>query len=268
MKAIKRKPIVTDVASQIRAAILEGGLLPGSKIAQDALAAELGVSRLPIRQALLVLQREGLVTLDHGRGAVVAPFDIKFISDLFDFRAAVDSHVAGVLAARSDLDFAPLRQIVREGRESARQGESRRDLVVRFHTEQYEATGNQVVLRIMEPLLDHVQRVVRFVQTSLVTKAHASRGISSKSLSGLRSQMETWDEHEEILDAIVRHDVGRARALARAHVERVKQVAVPFLVSSVPPKARRTAQGRRAGSVGGAQNQNTFAVTFDSLDSK
>jgi DNA-binding GntR family transcriptional regulator len=269
MKAIKRKPIVADVASQIRAAILEGGLVPGSKIAQDALAAELGVSRLPIRQALLVLQREGLVTLDHGRGAVVAPFDIKFISDLFDFRAAVDSYVAGVLAARSDLDLAPLRQIVREGREAARQGESRRDLVVRFHTDQYDATGNQVVLRIMEPLLDHVQRVVRFVQASLVTKKQGSRASSSvAALSGLRSQMETWDEHEEILDAIERHDVGRARALARAHVERVKHVAVPFLVSSVPPKTRRTPQGRRARGLAGTQNQNTFAVTFDSLESK
>ncbi len=268
MKAIKRKPVVADVASQIRAAILEGGLVPGSKIAQDALAAELGVSRLPVRQALLVLQREGLVTLDHGRGAVVAPFDIKFISDLFDFRAAVDSYVAGVLAARSGLDLTPLRQIVREGREAARQGESRRDLVVRFHTDQYEATGNQVVLRIMEPLLDHVQRVVRFVQASLVTKKHGSRASSSAALSGLRSQMETWDEHEEILDAIARHDVGRARALARAHVERVKHVAVPFLVSSVPPKSRRAAPGRRARGAADVQNPSAFAVTFDSLASK
>src|SRR5215510_5680364 len=114
MKEIKRKPIVADVANQIRAAILEGGLVPGSKIAQDALAAELGVSRLPIRQALLVLQREGLVTLDHGRGAVVAPFDIKFISDLFDFRAIVDGYVAGILAARENFDATTLNRIVRE----------------------------------------------------------------------------------------------------------------------------------------------------------
>jgi hypothetical protein len=80
--------------------------------------------------------------------------------------------------------------------------------------------------------------------------------------------METWDEHEEILEAIARHDVGRARALARAHVERVKQVAVPFLVSSVPPKPRRIAQGRGARGFVSPQNQHTFAVTFDSLESK
>src|ERR1700681_5008559 len=111
MKVIKRKPVVMEVANQIRAAILDGGLVPGSKIAQDGLAAQLGVSRLPVRQALLVLQREGLVFLDHGRGAVVAPIDVKFISDLFDYRATVDGYVAGALAARTNFDPRLLRQI-------------------------------------------------------------------------------------------------------------------------------------------------------------
>jgi hypothetical protein len=78
--------------------------------------------------------------------------------------------------------------------------------------------------------------------------------------------METWDEHEEILEAIARRDVGRARALVRAHVERVKQVAVPFLVSSVPPKLRRSTDGRRSGA--GVQVPSTFAVTFDSSEFK
>jgi DNA-binding GntR family transcriptional regulator len=268
MKTIKRKPVVMDVANQIRAAILEGGLVPGSKIAQDALAAELGVSRLPIRQALLVLQREGLVTLDHGRGAVVAPFDIKFISDLFDFRAAVDSYVAGVLATRAEFDAGPIRKIVREGREAARHGESRRDLVTRFHTDQYEATGNQVLSRIMEPLLDHVQRVVTFVQTSASPKAGQRPGKSAPTgrLSGLRSQAETWDEHGEIIEAIARRDVGRARALARHHVDRVKQVVVPFLVSSVPPKQHpgSSSQHRRSSGVGAQRERAGRAVTFDS----
>src|SRR5262249_3613182 len=98
MKSGKRKPVVPEVADQIRAAILKGALVPGSKIAQDELASSLGVSRLPIRQALLVLQREGLVLLDHNRGAVVAPLDIKFISDVFDCRAIVEGFVAAELA--------------------------------------------------------------------------------------------------------------------------------------------------------------------------
>jgi DNA-binding GntR family transcriptional regulator len=247
MKAIERKPVVLDVANQIRAAILDGGLVPGSKIAQDELAAELGVSRLPVRQALLVLQREGLVFLDHGRGAVVAPFDIKFISDLFDCRAIVDGYVAAVLAARDNFNPAVLRQIVRAGRDAARRGESRRDLVVEFHIAQYRAVGNQVLVSIMEPLLDHVHRVVTFVQDS-ASRGHdrSRKSISGKGRSGLRSQVDTWDEHSEVVEAIACRRVGRARALARSHVERVKQTVIPFLVSAAPSHGKSRAGRKRA----------------------
>jgi len=262
MKTIKRKPVVLDVANQIRAAILDGGLVPGSKIAQDDLAAELGVSRLPVRQALLVLQREGLVFLDHGRGAVVAPLDIKFISDLFDCRAVVDGYVAAALAARKGFDPSRLRQIVQAGQDAASRGESRRDLIMEFHTAQYEAVGNQVLVRLMTPLLDHVQRVVTFVQDS--TSGGRQRGRKSgsgKGQPGLRSQMDTWDEHAAIVEAIALRRAGRARVLARSHVERVKQVVIPYLVSTArPARAKSPAGERRRGRDLYAET----SVTFDS----
>jgi DNA-binding GntR family transcriptional regulator len=271
MKAIKRKPVVLDVANQIRAAILDGGLLPGSKIAQDELAAELAVSRLPIRQALLVLQREGLVFLDHGRGAIVAPLDIKFISDLFDCRAIVDGYVAAALAARRQFDVAVLRQIVRDGRAAARRGESRRDLIMGFHTAQYEALGNQVLSGIMEPLLDHVQRVVTFVQAS-TSGGRAGRKPRARGRGpgtgprGLRSQVDTWDEHAEIVEAIARHRAGRARALARSHVERVKQVVIPYLVSAAPSQS--SAGERRRAPDSPRRRYPKMAVTFDATGAK
>jgi DNA-binding GntR family transcriptional regulator len=269
MKAIKRKPVVLEVANQIRAAILDGGLRPGSKIAQDDLAEELGVSRLPVRQALLVLQREGLVFLDHGRGAVVAPLDIKFISDLFDYRAVVDGYVAAALAGRASFDPSRLRHIVHEGQDAARRGESRRDLVMDFHTAQYEAVGNQVLVRIMKPLLDHVQRVVTFVQasTSSPVGQRQPKAAAGKRLPGLRSQIETWEEHEKIVHAIARHHVGLARALARSHVERVRQVAVAFLVSAAPTR-RGVSADRRQPREAVLDALPTFTITFDSTSIK
>jgi len=246
MKTIKRKPVVTDVAYQIRAGILEGELVAGSKIDQDELAAELGVSRLPVRQALLVLQREGLVFLDHGRGAVVAPLDIKFISDLFDCRAVIEGYVAAALAARKDFDPAPIRRIVAEGKKAAASGESRRDLIAEFHTALYEATGNQVLVRMMNSQLDHVQRAVTFV----------------KETGGLRSQADTWDEHAEILEAIAARRVGRARRLARSHVERVKQVVVAHLVSTAPSATKKSILRPRESRMG-APAQPQTSVTFD-----
>jgi DNA-binding GntR family transcriptional regulator len=268
MRTIRRKPVVHDVANQIRAAILDGGLVPGSKIAQDDLAAELGVSRLPVRQALLVLQREGLVFLDHGRGAVVAPLDIRFISDLFDCRAIVDGYVAAILAARKDFDPRVLNEIVRAGRDAALRGESRRDLVMGFHTAQYEAVGNQALVTIMRPLLDHVQRVVTFVQVSSAKSGDRQRKALPGSQPGLRSQGDTWEEHAEIVEAITAGRVGRARALARAHVERVKNVAVPFLVSAAPPSRRKPAATGRRGKSLERSLAPEQTVTFDSIRGK
>jgi DNA-binding GntR family transcriptional regulator len=261
MKAINRQPVAQDVASQIRAAILDGGLLPGSKIAQDELAALLGVSRLPVRQALLVLQREGLVALDHGRGAVVAPLDIKFISDLFDVRAAVEGYVAGALAARATFDLSRLRQIVQAGREAANRGESRRDLVKEFHTVLYESLGNSVLVSLMNPLLDHVQRVVTIVQTSRGQNRSIKRTADETHQPGLRSQVETWNEHAEIVEAIARRRIGRARALARAHVDRVKHVVVAYLVASAKKSSKASTLPRGARHT----KMRELGVTLDSL---
>jgi DNA-binding GntR family transcriptional regulator len=252
MKTIKRRPVVTDVANQIREGILEGALVPGSKIDQDELAAALGVSRLPVRQALLVLQREGLVFLDHGRGAVVAPLDIKFIADLFDCRAIVEGYVAAALAARRDFDPAPLRRIVAEGRAAAATGQARRDLIAEFHTALYQATGNQVLVKMMNSQLDHVQRAVTFV----------------KETGGLRSQSDTWDEHADILEAIAARRVGRARRLARTHVERVKQVVVAHLVSAAPSVAKTSSSRPREARTNGTASQLQNSVIFDAAWSK
>jgi DNA-binding GntR family transcriptional regulator len=234
MKLKNRKPVVPTVAARIRTAILQGELEPGSKIVQDELASHLGVSRLPIRQALLVLQREGLVLLDHNRGALVAPLDIKFISDVFDCRTIAEEYVAASLALRPDFDVSELNEIVREGLAAARVGKHRPDLVMRFHVLLYEAVGNQLLIRMMEPLLNHVLRVSRFVE--------ARKG---NQYPDQRSPMNTWKEHAEILEAITEKNVDRARELSRAHLERLKQVTIAFLVSSAPLPPRREPRGKR-----------------------
>ena len=66
--------------------------------------------------------------------------------------------------------------------------------------------------------------------------------------SGLRLQLETWDEHAEILEAIAARRIGRARMLARSHVERVKLVVVAYLVSAAPAtkKSRLRTRGTPA----------------------
>jgi DNA-binding GntR family transcriptional regulator len=73
--------LVERVASDLRAAILEGRLRAGERIGQDALAKQFGTSRLPVREALRLLQNEGLVSLKPNAGARVASLTMAELSN-------------------------------------------------------------------------------------------------------------------------------------------------------------------------------------------
>lgn len=148
MRQIVREPAVTEtVTKQIHAAILSGALSPGTGIRQEELADRLAVSRAPIRQALLVLEREGLVEIDRRRGTIVTPLDASTIRDVYEFRRAIESHVAIVLAERQDFVPKQSREVVAAGRTAASTGDLTRliELDLRFHTGLYDATAEACV---------------------------------------------------------------------------------------------------------------------------
>jgi DNA-binding GntR family transcriptional regulator len=79
----RREQLSDEVASHLRVAIMSGALRPGAYIRLDETAAELGVSIMPVREALRTLRGEGMVQLEPHRGHVVAPFTRQDIDDLF-----------------------------------------------------------------------------------------------------------------------------------------------------------------------------------------
>lgn len=87
-------------AELIRSAIVEGRLEPGQRLKEEELARELGISRTPIREALLVLQTEGLVDAAPNRGASVRAYDAADLEDLYLLRAVLESFAARLAAAR------------------------------------------------------------------------------------------------------------------------------------------------------------------------
>ena len=86
----------------IRQAILDGRLEPGSRLKEEELARELGISRTPVREALLMLQAEGLIDATPNRGAVVRSHDADDLVDLYQLRALLEGYAAR-RAATSDL---------------------------------------------------------------------------------------------------------------------------------------------------------------------
>lgn len=79
------------VAEQVRNAINSGRWLPGAALRQEELAAEYAVSRIPVRDALGVLQAEGLVRIEPNRGAFVTSFTTKEINEIFDLRVLLET---------------------------------------------------------------------------------------------------------------------------------------------------------------------------------
>jgi DNA-binding GntR family transcriptional regulator len=239
MKRVNRKSIVATVADEIRQAILSGKLVPGDRIQQDELASQLGVSRLPVRQAILVLEAEGLVHTEHRRGSIVAPIDLEFIDQIYEFRREVDARVAAILASRRDFDPTPLRAIVKEALEEIQTGDRRRfherQLSSRFYKALYLATGSRVLGAAMDPLLSHIYRV-------LSSLSPADR-VSDDDSSEFKQLRHFWENHAALIEAIAAGQIGRAKALARTHSTEVVQSIQRRLAA-----IRRAAMLKAAGS--------------------
>jgi len=209
MKRIVIHPAVSEaVTTEIRNAIIDGTLAPGSRIKQEDLAAQLHVSRAPIRQALMVLKREGLVQIQHHRGAVVSPLDLAFISDLYELREVIEGHAVASLAERASFDPAPLWGIVADGQRAVASSDLSRiiDMDLAFHTGLYEALGNRPLISTMDAQWCHFRRAFA----------------ATLSISGYRKQV--WDEHAAILKAIVAGRPEEARAASIAHTRGARAV--------------------------------------------
>jgi DNA-binding GntR family transcriptional regulator len=95
----------------IRQAIIDGRLPPGRRLKEEELARELGISRTPVREALLMLHAEGLIDVAPNRGAAVRSHSVEDLDDLYQLRAVLEGYATRRAAARlSDDAIASLRE--------------------------------------------------------------------------------------------------------------------------------------------------------------
>jgi DNA-binding GntR family transcriptional regulator len=98
---IVRTPSGEHIASHIRSLIFEGELRPGMRVPQDAIANDLGVSRIPVREALIVLEREGWVTNEMHRGAFINALDEDAVHDHYELFGLIYGFAAKRALARA-----------------------------------------------------------------------------------------------------------------------------------------------------------------------
>lgn len=198
----------------LREAILQQVLVPGARLAEEEVARNFGISRTPIREAILRLEAEGLAERVSGRTALVTEIRPQEIVEIYEVRSAIDGLAAELAAARiAPPALSSLEWTNEEMRAAGGSGDFTRmaALNLQFHEELAKASGNGFLLRQLVAVHD---RVRRFPGT---TFAHGTRWQSAVS------------EHEEILGALRAQDAARAGDLARAHMNAARDVRIALL---------------------------------------
>ncbi|HLT62320.1 MAG TPA: GntR family transcriptional regulator [Microlunatus sp.] len=193
------EPESARVARRLRDEILDGVRAPGSRLVERDLAAELGVSRIPVRDALRVLVAEGLVTPRPRSWAVVREFTAADVADLSEVRAAFEELTFRLAAQRHHRDgLARLRAVLEAELAAARRGDAvpARRAAADFHEAVTELSGNELLIELW-------------------------RGLSSRMrwLLGQHDDLRlVAEEHRALFEAIADRDETRVVDLVRRHL--------------------------------------------------
>lgn len=154
-------PLRDVVFNTLREAILKGELQPGERLMELQLASKLGVSRTPIREAIRMLEQEGLAVTMPRKGAEVARMTLKDMEDVLEVRDALDELAAQIACERMTAEqMQILKETKREFEEILESGDVKKiaDVDVRFHDIIYEATDNARLVSLLGNMREQLFR--------------------------------------------------------------------------------------------------------------
>ncbi|GAA3129339.1 DNA-binding GntR family transcriptional regulator [Kribbella aluminosa] len=196
------------IRDRLEAQIIEGQLEPGARIVLDELARELGVSKIPIREALSSLESQGLVVQSPHSGPRVAPLSLREFQAIYLLREEVEALVARLAATKiDDAELTRMREINARMRAMLGSGDGAAlaDLNTQFHLAIAKATTYQSLVDAVTQSLRSVRRY-RAVIDKLATNWPAA-----------------VDEHDKVLTALESRDPVRVEKAVRGHVRSQRQ---------------------------------------------
>lgn len=215
------KPLREVVFETVREAIISGDLAPGERLMEVQLAEDLGVSRTPVREAIRKLELEGLVAMIPRKGAYVADYSIKDVTEVFEIRAALESFAAGLACERAtEQELDELRLLAERVWQMAQNNDIENLIQVDtdFHERIYQASRNSRLIQMISNLREQIHR---FRSTSLASPGRLE---------------DTLREHKGMVDAIVERDAQLAQKLALEHVENAEDIFLDSLAKAQKEK--------------------------------
>lgn len=211
MKIDEYLPLREVVFNTLRQAIIQGEFQPGERLMEVSIANKLGVSRTPVREAIRMLELEGLVTMFPRRGAEVANITVRDLKDALEVRMAIESLSVRLACERIDEDgIKELQQKSVAFREAINsklvpaivQGDED------FHNAIYKASKNQKLIGIAQNLREQVYRYrVEYVKDF----SYHDKLIK---------------EHDQITMAIMRRDAEAAQTIMNEHIYNQEQIVI------------------------------------------
>jgi DNA-binding GntR family transcriptional regulator len=226
---IANEPLVRTMSGQItvriRKRILSGDYAPGSQLLQDSIAAEYGVSKIPVREALIQLRAEGLVDIFAHRGFQVRPLAIRELDEVFRLRLAIEP---GAVAAGAEIASAMDRAVAAEALTLLSQAlalnnlKDSGDLNSSFHLSLVVPRLQPASCEILARLHTLSQRYVR------IHLRHPGR--SERATAEHTAQFAAWKAKQG----------KQAAKLIRAHIERTHEELATHFAPSVKKSGRHT----------------------------
>jgi len=233
------RPLSETAYESVRQAIFSGQFRPGDRLLEGELAASLGISRTPLREALQRLEAEGLVTAAPRRGLIVTELERDEIASLYAVREVLEG-LAGRLAAQhaSSTEIDAMRDVLdRQQRAPKRDAATIAQLNKQFRDLVHLASRNRFLISAVETLEIPV--------ATLPSPAFATSGHGAAA----------HRDHAELLKAIERRDADRAAELSAAHMHTMARLQVLMLSGErpagegsrlpAPSRARKRAVGPR-----------------------
>ena len=221
LEPIENPDLVDRVYARLRLAIHDGTLPPGERLVERQLADRLGVSRAPVRDALHMLEQDGLVASTGRRGKTVATLSAQDSWEVYSLRAALEAMALRLATARATPEaIAELETIVAEMHIACEQGDlpMLATLDLRFHEAACRASGHGRLLWAWTAMSRQIQLLLHVDTRVAEAQYDDVRGIASR--------------HEKLLAAIRSGDGDAAEALARAHIDAVAERVTAVLLAA------------------------------------
>jgi DNA-binding GntR family transcriptional regulator len=200
---IRRQSLPETLAESLRERILSGEFKEGDPLVQEAIAEEYEVSRMPVREALRLLEASGLVAMKTHKGAIVTSVPTEQIGELFELRALLEGEILGHAIPRmTDDHLASSQSILTELEDAYRRKDVHRwgGLNWEFHRSLYVSAGRVQTLAVIQGINVQTDRYIRLLLI----------------LTGALADAE--QEHRDILRLCKARDAGRAVPSLRRHI--------------------------------------------------